>query len=891
MANFLSLASPRDLVVIIDGLDVSELVINGSGQFPQFTENGLFVITGQITLGFLHSFSESLDNRINPRWSKGKQIVITFGGDQAPIIGTTYIDGAEYDFRNRQLNITFTDVLGLNNNTSPGELGICLAVEAGDGLSPVSGTGNSQVAKAITSILARLNIPFDPISIELIPGVIWEQEYLDETESFITYIGSLAFSNGYYLYQDRFGVVKADSITNFKNQNLVFTGDGTTLPVYERINEIELPPDKVIATGQLGRYLKRADQESVQNLYSLIFRTVSYEERSDRIVTKSALETIARPVTFEGFFPRVPIIVGSFFSTISRFDLRSITSRNIFRETSINTALGDASPEFYPGDGRLVTNQEFESKDFENKSLEVGEDSTNCVPNDPGRLLFRVFVSLENVKILYSDWFIERREYLTRLSQSNSTALPPAILEDLIDFDNIYFGSTLGTAEFEAWDYNTPSNKNVSCIEAQNPLEGEYFVKHRVSKYENITKAFPLSGARDLGSQSLTSRIPYNLEPLINLDAEIEVERLEENWNLNEDEKTWTYKVVNYRLAYNASRNAIQTQINSLSNGDLSGVTLETEIEKIAQQAITLVPTSVRIDDRAALSEGSNFPREVDVAFKAFREEIIFTTNNSLAKNKVVTLGNNIESCEVAIELARALGNIEWSRSKGQTLGIPVNSISSFDIIPFSKVVVSDFLINEESNYALDGVSIFFDQKRALINSDALWISTINTIDPDIQFLPITPIPQTTLPYHLRVNLIASVNTTISTLNANLPYHLLFVFNDLSVTNPILVFTAEISDFIHLNVNLQGSATQTNGATGSIPYHLNVNLEGYTNFIQVLLPNHLNVNLQGSATQNIAFTTIPNHLNISITGSANQPNILIPLNQNKFQLLRVLQIP
>lgn len=506
-----NLVLPKPFVTNIGGKDVSELVLEANGAYGQFSESGLILMSGSLKLGMTQSFDESLDDRLNARWRIGNYVSINIANQPASIIGTSFIDGARYDPQAQTLLLTLICKLSLANNASPEELGACFSV----------GGNGYPINSAITNTLARLGIASN---VGAIPGVLRELEWLSNSQSLINWAGKLAYDNGFYLWQDAYGIVQASSLLNYNAQPTVAILNERDLPVYERLYQPELPPDIAYAEGELGSFLPKLNEN---------------ENTETITATASGVQIVQEAI------------------------MRDAIERKNIIKTWTTMPMRDADPVGHKAShSTILDSYIFDEASYEKKSNSVGQNLENCVPDDPGRLYKRIQTTNGWRPSTFQEYYAIRKEF-----EKQNKSEPKESLN----------GNGIRRTELDIWEYHMPKAKRI--VQSVGASAGSYFVRHIREICEPLGKLFPAIGDPLLGKPKSMSRLAF-----VDIDRLLISEKTIELWKLNTDERTWSYKVETYQSIFQAKQEAIQAMIASSLYSPLDIIVAGSDITIVSSQ-------------------------------------------------------------------------------------------------------------------------------------------------------------------------------------------------------------------------------------------------------------------------------------------------------------------
>lgn len=674
---FTNFSIPKPLQVTVNGFDVSPAVLEINGSYSQFSEgSGLFIVTGELTLVEIPGLAYSLDDRLNNNFSIGNQVITTIdSGKRCPIIGTCYIDSLQYNKAERSLKIGLSCILGLLNDVSPGEIGVCFRIGEQPGSNLV--VEQFTTGEALNQIFSRLpNLNFNP-GISGLPGRLLEPEWLSRGEGLVSYAGSIAANSGYYLYQDRFGVVQAGNLNDYGDQSVVATVGEVELPVYDRLVQNELPPDKVLIQGELCRQIPPLGDRVTTNLnygnlgYTFTTNTTK-TERKKRIIN------------------------------------------NI---TTTLAPKGEVDPIFHEGNtNNILVEKVVERNEYERERIFQGVNIDNCVPEDPGRLIKR--------DSLVTGWFWGIYASYAQARRTAEEENPNLGVTIFGEGTNFFKSQTIDT-----WEYSFPDPQEIRDDKPTGVITANQkgLVTHRQTVVEPLGAVFPELGNPFWGDSTRTSELIANpSNPQI-------VQELVETWVLLEDLQTWEYTAIRKQVLAR-----LNPQLVVSTRQELEADTTPDRLGAVTR-LLSLVVASIETDNQTQPGSGGAWSKEVNIRCIPYFLEKNFSVDNFLSKNRTFNLGNRLSNIDEARRIGSTLGQIVWSRSRGQNIGFPVNNLSSYDVQPFSKVVVNE--LQSISSYALDGSAIVLRANEGGLQADALWLSTALNSNGNI-LLPISPTPE-----------------------------------------------------------------------------------------------------------------------------------------------------
>ncbi len=235
--------SIRHYSVTIAGLNCNNAVVSFTGSDTKLDNaSGLVTFKGTLVLGYPEGGSfESLDDRVNDRWSRGNSLTIQLADSSGslrlpPRGGTLHILEAAYDLKTRKLTLQVADVLELLRMREPlmNASKICLGT-------------NSAKTEVISNLLAAAGAP-QLFAGDAVPGLlsIPTPKLLDG--SYIDQASAIAASAGYFLWVDTAGNVRASALDT-SNRAAAFTINSSSIVQTERVAG-EAPPCELVIKGK-----------------------------------------------------------------------------------------------------------------------------------------------------------------------------------------------------------------------------------------------------------------------------------------------------------------------------------------------------------------------------------------------------------------------------------------------------------------------------------------------------------------------------------------------------------------------------------------------------------------------------------------------------------------
>lgn len=295
----------RSHQIEVDGLDVRDWTIAYGLGDEKFSQSGLIKKTGSLQLQYNADFPEHFDVRENPRWSRGKPVVLK-AIDKRRVtlkqLAFAYIRSSQWE-RPWTLNIQLTDILGLLDYRSPPDdkSGVCLGRDT---------AVNAVIQRLIRA--AATGVPVENLQIATnVPGVIRVPTPKRLSGSYIAQAGELAFSRGYLLYVDARGTIRSRKIplgskpTSFKavvTEGVDDAGSGLVLA-----DSGDIPPEKIVLRGtkitlteneeEVVREIEEYGPASIAGVDStrqIVVRQTTITERMDWKQKRKITETLVR---------------------------------------------------------------------------------------------------------------------------------------------------------------------------------------------------------------------------------------------------------------------------------------------------------------------------------------------------------------------------------------------------------------------------------------------------------------------------------------------------------------------------------------------------------------------------------------------------------------------
>jgi hypothetical protein len=360
--------SARNYKLVIDGLDCTNCLVSADGGWSHYDQSGLALIEATFILKRSIDWTESLDDRTNQRWARGKIITLDVADSAntlrpAPILGHLRILNAEYDGIS-QLKIEAGCILNLLNFRTP----------LGDGACFDLGTATDLNAIAI-KLLQKTGISGFSGSIAGAPLTVSLPKL--SNESYVQLFGKLCWANGCIAYQDNFGAVKVKNVSLFPIP-IHTKSVGFDDAKYDRLTGTEKPCEKIRVTGVINRTKKTEPlTTTVADEYGPLL-LIDPESNSTGIILLS--KTI----------------------TTEKLDFQARTKT---ADTKKYEPLGRILPTEYPGRTGLALSEAVQETSYYEQQQDyanAGED--NCNNPDEGKLIKNTIIIFRTFGIVLREW-------------------------------------------------------------------------------------------------------------------------------------------------------------------------------------------------------------------------------------------------------------------------------------------------------------------------------------------------------------------------------------------------------------------------------------------------------------------------------------------------------
>ena len=360
--------SARNYKLIVDGLDCTNTLVSADGGWSHYDQSGLALIDANFVLKRSIDWTESLDDRVNPRWARGKRLLLDIADSSgvlrpAPVLGYLYILNAEYDGIS-QLKIEAGCILNLLNFRTPLGDGACFDLGTTTDLNTVA---IKLLQKAgITSFVG--NIINAPLTVSL-PKL--------SNESYVQLFGKLCWANNYIAYQNNLGSVTVKRV-HVNPIPIHIKTVGIDDARYDRLTGSEKPCEKIRVTGVINRTKKT---ESLTT-------TVTDEYGPLLLIDPESNNT--------------SLIILS--KTITTESLEFQTRKRIV-DTKKYEPIGKILPKDFPGRSGLILSEATQENNFYEQEQDygmIGED--NCNNPDEGKLIKTSTITFRPLGVVLREW-------------------------------------------------------------------------------------------------------------------------------------------------------------------------------------------------------------------------------------------------------------------------------------------------------------------------------------------------------------------------------------------------------------------------------------------------------------------------------------------------------
>ena len=734
--------TPQVPSLFINGVDFTSNLTEITGNWSNFSLNGLYIITGRLVMEDVIGGSQTLDDRYNTNLCRGAKIEFATNGELAPVIGTTFIESSQFNEINGIQTISFTCLLGLHNSKTARDIGTC--VQAGS---------TTSVDQAIQDFLVKSGISLGDISVAGIPGTIFQSTFSEAGGSFISSAGQLAFANGYSLYQDYQGVIRAIPYTPPFRAN-VFSGLAANTVQWERFQDSTLPPDKVCVTfataGGSGSGSRRTCTSGADYGQNNIFNDDGnlFEARTD--VTQ--LETTDT-------------------TEIDRENREVNYSQITERNTDVYNAEQEAAQSAGGSSGgsgrrnsRIVTENQIIEERYETSggssgiSPGGGDTINGCYPRDEGRLIFRqtgTYAPAREIFAAYRAAAIQGYGGTVEALKAEGQDAAAAELKSRIavaDSD----ARRLVNLKTETWSYNIPSSDfspgSTSTAFVDDFLEsGEGNFAPGCDPGEGGYVGFSTSGSSGSGNGNANSAgtvvyesseigIMGNLIPFIGdptfgtgdptneddpklfVQASLQVikSRNTQIWSLQGDRQTWKSTSSTWQIGIEANPELVEAKRIEAEEEDF---TTNAGLQNMLTVARTLRRVAGQDAQDNPPGDPGRIPPEERVQFQPDKVvvDVVSQYGCPVERTVSVALGEFCNSRDTASAVGQAVGLIDWARTKAQLFSVDLASLPDRSLHPlntFSFIKPNGAV----EVYAVDSPTVVYSQNEAIFAATGLFV-------------------------------------------------------------------------------------------------------------------------------------------------------------------------
>lgn len=688
--------TPESFSLSIAGLDCTDLLVEVKANYSNWNPgSGIIVSTATFTLRDTHEFREVLDDRRNGRFSNGRQVVFKINDELAPVCGVHYIENAIYD--GEQLVITTTDLLGITNTVTPGELGVCITLSE-----------ETQVRLAVRSLLLKAGIPQTFLDLSRFASTnlaLFETQNVPQGSSLVNLAGQIVHSMGYVLYQRNDGTVTTGDFTSLLRKRIAIAEDTFNLTSYERVQASELPPSKVIVSGQVANKFYTDKVKAYTTIKptplgtETLVRNVETDHESRKIVSISENRAPEGNV--------IPQVAPNSSVPI----LRNYTEEIALFEGSgnPNTPLVEAES----GGG-----------------VEVIPDE-DCTKKDEARIYQRVTRVISDFRVALQAW----QEIGLQAGTIESIEVGN-VVESILTEDYEY-----NTPDLEVIEYNNTLNTNSNSFLSE---AGSYQVVATRSLERAIGAEVPIfaryidgSISEDITVDPGSSSLVLNPRQLILVQYEQTVWKLDTNYN------TWTMTRKVFQTKYSQQPEQIQAMLANQDRYPL-GTTLAT--------ATSLMQVSEETQEDSSPPNFGRMPPEATVQYTPYKATYDLL-DSSKANRRVLnySLGDYTNTADDSLAIAETFGRWEAGRYKAMNIVMPlslINSLSYPNMVPLIRTaVIRESNINTNIHYAIDGLNLFFSPEEAYIAFTGLFLGSEGAVPITINTKTVKPGQGANLPF------------------------------------------------------------------------------------------------------------------------------------------------
>lgn len=732
MAN----ATPSKYKLTIAGADYTTAFSEGQFSTSPFNEgDGLLLLTGQITLG---QHNALLNPRLNKKLKPGNEVRLELlpGGLRAPLFGTMFIANSAYDAEQRKATLELTCLLGLLNYASFNEVGVCIENQE-EGIA---------LSAAIRQLLVLAGIPATSIYVT-IPGTLYETRTIDQGSSFVQLAGELAFSQGYVLYQDRFGIIQQQKVSD------KFAKTGAVLG---------------LAESQLLQYTQKSDSTGVPPGVTRVSGNRLWPIKPDSA-------TYSKSITNGQY--------GAIITEEAKTYDRGTRTAKIIR--TVQSPVGDVSLDFIdntinPRDAYDIVQSEYTVIEEE---YEPKPEPWDCIIPDEGRLLKRVTQTFKPHFFTFGQAML----YKAEIDQANPIG------------NTTYFKKylTLDTVRVETWTYDVPQNYPLqgevllsvgnwgSRILAKrlpefDLLENTYKVKKRVLSSRPRSAAFPpcaipattvFAGAIFATGGTRLGRDPELETDTLGLsESVLQATNLETSeWTLNADGKTWREVSYVYAYQWQVFKDNVLFILDTTEDSDF-GTRYMYKLQAALDAAFRLCTVDYNELSQTSPGEGGRFPARTTYGRTPYYIDGKVISGTSVASRRRDLQVPDGMPAEVAQQLAVTAVQRAWGRSNAMLINMPD------DLMPRYFAPLGVIAVAEDSGYTFvyeaDSISLALTPKEAYYACIGLLAGRYGTAGlPNTVLLPAgTVLPDgtvlatdTDVPYFATLPLGTDITTVVHT--------------------------------------------------------------------------------------------------------------------------------
>lgn len=425
--------------------------------------------------------------KISDSFTLGSQVRIICDGIPLQVLGNIYVEHGAYDEREEYITLTCSCLLGIKNNSAPGDLGVCVNLDVGVNAGTVT-----------RSLLSRVNIP---VTIPFSGSRIREPVVLGPGESLVRKAGEICFANGYFLYEDAEGIVRARSYDLSGNTMLA------------------------LSKRDLVRANKNYDGDIPPSVVTVDTGVIDYAEDEENYSLRDNTPT--------GFIDTV--------YTIDR-EARTITTEQY--EYSDRSAI----PEDILGDqivfGVVLIRESFNVEQYEAKTNGFNPSAStwgNCIPLDEGRLLSREQWTNEIKGIALAEYY--------RIALAVDPAYTPSLTE-LVEKERTRQTFTYDV-EPESLPIRINAGSNSSSIKSDQSISNT--VTCTTLKFAPEGILMPFTGDPKLGRPESTTTYAGNPS------APVQIYYEKQTWQRAKTKRNWSYISKSYESEVISNPQGINT--------------------------------------------------------------------------------------------------------------------------------------------------------------------------------------------------------------------------------------------------------------------------------------------------------------------------------------------